>query len=104
MTNTIVFVVAVVIGGLLIAGMGSAQTMYVQEEPIQTKGVIRDFCIGGVLTAILYQLIPDSFENFTQSLMSISVPKMPSIGGSLPSMTSSVKDGDFELQMGVPRF
>ena len=55
MTNTIVFVVAVVIGGLLIAGMGSAQTMYVQEEPIQTKGVIRDFCIGGVLTAILYQ-------------------------------------------------
>ena len=104
MTTTTVFLIAVLIGGLFIAGLGSAQTMYVQEEPIQTKGVIRDFCIGSVLTAILYQLIPESFENFSQSLMSISVPKMPSIGGALPNMASSVKDGDFELQMGVPRF
>ncbi len=104
MTNTIVFIISVVIGGLLIAGIGSAQTMYVQEEPIQTKGVIRDFCIGSILTALLYQLIPDSFQTFTDSLMSISVPKMPSIGGALPNLASSVKDGDFELQMGVPRF
>lgn len=104
MTTTIVFLVSVLIGGLIIAGIGSAQTMYVQEEPIQTKGIIRDFCIGSVLTAILYQLIPDSFENLSQSLMSINMPKMPSIGGALPSMVSSAKDGDFELQMGVPRF
>ena len=104
MTNTIVFIVSVLLGGLLIAGIGSAQTMYVQEEPIQTKGVIRDFCIGSVLTALLYQLIPDSFQNFSDSLMSISIPKMPSIGGALPDLTSVAKDGDFELQMGVPRF
>jgi hypothetical protein len=104
MTNTLVFIVAVVLGGLLIAGIGSAQTMYVQEEPIQSKGVIRDFCIGSVLTALLYQLIPESFQNFTDSLMSISVPKLPSIGGALPNLASSAKDGDFELQMGVPRF
>ena len=104
MTNTVVFIVSVLLGGLVIAAIGSAQTMYVQEEPIQTKGVIRDFCIGSVLVAILYQLIPDSFDNLSQSLMSISMPKMPSIGGSLPSLGSSAKDGDFELQMGVPRF
>ncbi len=29
---------------------------------------------------------------------------MPSIGGAIPSIVSSAKDGDFELQMGVPRF
>ena len=61
MSNYTTLFMAAAIGGVLIAAMGTAQTLYVQEEPVEVKGVFRDFFIGAIMVALLYQLIPDSF-------------------------------------------
>jgi hypothetical protein len=113
MSNYTTLFMAAAIGGVLIAAMGTAQTLYVQEEPVEAKGVFRDFFIGAIMVALLYQLIPDSFTSMTDMMSGFKIPSFPSIGGGggvSDSIANAVKSvgkgevGDFDLQTGVPRF
>jgi hypothetical protein len=103
-TNTSLFA-SVLIGGLLISLLSTANTIYVQKEAFQPKGAARDFFIGALLVTFLYQLIPDTITDFGGFLKDVKIPSFATMqkgGGNSPSFTSS--SGDFDLQVGVPRF
>lgn len=93
---------SVFIGGLLISFLSTANTVYIQKETFQPKGAARDFFIGALLVTFLYQLIPDTITDVGGFLTDMKFPSLGSLqkgGGS-----SSVSSGDFDLQVGVPRF
>lgn len=93
--------VSVFVGGLLISLLSTANTVYIQKEGFQPKGAARDFFIGALLVTFLYQLIPDTITDVGGFLTDVKLPSLSSIqkGGS-----TSVSSGDFDLQVGVPRF
>ena len=99
-TNTSLLA-SVLIGGLLISLLSTANTVYIQKEQFQPKGAARDFFIGALLVTFLYQLIPDTITDFGGMLTDVKLPSLASIqkGGS-----TAVSSGDFDLQVGVPRF
>jgi hypothetical protein len=99
-TNTSLLA-SVLLGGLLISLLSTANTVYVQKEQFQAKGAARDFFIGALLVTFLYQLVPDTITDVGGFLTDVKLPSLASlqVGGS--TATSS---GDFDLQVGVPRF
>jgi hypothetical protein len=101
--NSTPLIFTVLLGGLIVSALGTAQTVYLQKEPIQMKAAFRDFCIGAIMVTFLYQIIPDSVMSFGSMLSAIELPKMPSV----KSMTDSKFVGsetDFDIQVGVPKF
>lgn len=103
-TNTPLFL-TVLLGGLLLSALGTAQTIYYQGEPFQMKGAIRDFCIGAIMVTFLYQMIPDSVISVGTFLSGFKMPELPTMSGATPASTKMVgSETDFDLQTGVPRF
>jgi hypothetical protein len=98
--NTSLFI-SVLIGGILISLLGTAQTIYIQKEQFQAKGAARDFFIGAILVTFLYQIVPESVTGFGSFLKDMKMPDMKSLtgGGSEPTLNP-----DFDLQVGVARF
>ena len=94
-------IASVLIGGLLISLLSTVNTVYIQKEDFQAKGAARDFFIGALLVTFLYQLVPDTINDFGGFLTDVKLPSLASLqkGGS-----TSVSSGDFDLQVGVPRF
>jgi len=99
-SNTPLFV-SVILGGILISLLGTAQTIYVQKESFQVKGVFRDFFIGAILVTLLYQLVPESVTSVGSFLTDMKLPTFSMSGGG--AKINSISP-DFELQTGVPRF
>ena len=98
--NTSLFI-SVLIGGILISLLGTAQTIYIQKEQFQAKGAARDFFIGAILVTFLYQIVPESVTGFGSFLKDMKMPDMNSLtgGGSEPTLNP-----DFDLKVGVARF
>lgn len=93
--------ISVVIGGLIISILGTAQTIYIQKEEFQPKGALRDFFIGAIIVTFLYQIVPESVTGFGSLLKDVKVPDLKSLtGGAAPPSLNP----DFDLQVGVPRF
>ena len=94
-------IISVLIGGLLISLLGTAQTIYIQKEDFQPKGAMRDFFIGTILVTFLYQIVPESVTGFGSMLKDVKVPDLKSFtgGGAEPKLNP-----DFDLQVGVARF
>jgi hypothetical protein len=86
------FWMAVALGGVFIAVLGSIAEYMREKAMPKPKGVVRDFLIGGIMTSLLFQLVPDSMNDI--------VSGMPSLSMSMPSFSSS----EPELQVGVPKF
>ena len=95
-------IVSVILGGIVISLLGTAQTIYVQKEPFQVKGAFRDFFIGSILVTLLYQLIPESVSSFGSFLTDMKLPNFSMMGGGETKINTL--NPDFELQTGVPRF
>ena len=93
--------ISVLIGGILISILGTAQTIYIQKEDFQVKGAARDFFIGAILVTFLYQIVPESVTGFGSFLKDVKMPDMKTLtgGGSGPTLNP-----DFDLQVGVARF
>lgn len=93
--------ISVLIGGILISILGTAQTIYIQKEEFQVKGAARDFFIGAILVTFLYQIVPESVTGFGSFLKDVKMPDMKTFtgGGSVPTLNP-----DFDLQVGVARF
>jgi hypothetical protein len=99
-TNT-ALLASVLIGGLLISLLSTVNTVYLQKEEFQPKGAARDFFIGALLVTFLYQLVPDTITDFGGFLTDVKLPSLATLqkGGS-----TEISSGDFDLQVGVPRF
>lgn len=103
-TSTPLFL-TVLLGGLILSALGTAQTIYFQKEPFQMKGAIRDFCIGAIMVTFLYQMIPDSVVSIGTFLSGFKMPELPKMSGGSPASVMMVgSETDFDLQTGVPRF
>jgi hypothetical protein len=104
-TSTPLFL-TVLLGGLILSALGTAQTIYYQNEPFQVKGAIRDFCIGAIMVTFLYQMVPDSVVSVGTFLSGFKMPEMPKMSGvAMPASAMMVgSETDFDLQTGVPRF
>lgn len=101
MFDNISLVVSVLIGGILISLLGTAQTIYIQKEDFQPKGALRDFFIGSILVTFLYQLVPESVTGFGSMLKDVKMPDIKNLTGGAPEIKVNP---DFDLQVGVPRF
>jgi hypothetical protein len=89
------FWIAILIGGTVIAAASAFQQYSTKPEQFNTKPVIRDFCIGAFLTAVIYMFIPDTVQN----LLSSSQTALSSMAS--PQATANA---DVELQTGPARF
>jgi len=90
------FWIAILIGGAVIAAASAFQQYSTKPEEFNTKPVIRDFCIGAFLTAVIYMFIPDTVQN----LLSSSQTALSSLTQS-PAITANA---DVEIQTGPARF
>lgn len=98
------FWVAIGVGGSLVASLSAYQQFSMKQpgEDFRIRAVIRDFCLGAFLTAILYMFLPESMLSWVsagQSLVSSTVNK---ISSSTPTQGGGF--GDIELQTGPARF
>ena len=84
------FWMAIAVGGIFIAILGSIAEYMREKELPKAKGVVRDFLIGSILTALLFQMVPDSVNDIVNGMPTFSVP--------------SFSGGEPELQIGVPKF
>lgn len=83
---------AIALGGVFIAILGSIAEYMREKELPKAKGVVRDFLIGSILTSLIFQFVPESVTDIVNGMPTFSVPSF-SGGGSEP-----------ELQIGVPKF
>lgn len=94
-------ILAIALGGTTIATLGGIAEYMKDKQMPRAKGIMRDFIIGAVLTLLLFQLIPDSMSEISQSF-----PSFPSLSSVVPSFSSVGGGGgaDPELQVGIPKF
>ena len=92
-------VLGVVLGGSLIAGLGSISTYTFEKKEPTIKSVSRDFIIGGILFMFIMYLLPESSMSLINMITSLSIFSLPSL--SLPATASQ---DDLEVNVGVPKF
>lgn len=93
--------IGTVLGGSLIATLGSISTISIEKKQPTIKSISRDFIIGAILFMFIMYLLPESTTNLINtitSLFTLSVMKSASAtnGGSISD--------DLEIQVGVPKF
>jgi hypothetical protein len=93
--------IAIVVGGGLIAGLSAVQ-QYFSKTEFRGKAVMRDFCLGAFLTALIYMLIPDSVQGWLESGKGLL--ESAASAAKAATSSSSGKGGDIELQTGPARF
>ena len=84
------FWMAIALGGVFIAILGSIAEYMREKVAPKPKGVVRDFLIGSILTSLLFQFIPDSMTDIVKGMPVFSLPATQSM--------------ELELQVGVPKF
>jgi hypothetical protein len=94
------FWIAILIGGAVIAAASAFQQYNTKPEQFNTKPVIRDFCIGAFLTAVIYMFIPDTVQNLLSSSQTAASTALSSLTKA-PAVTANA---DVELQTGPARF
>ena len=102
------FWVAIGGGGSLVASLSAFQQFSSKQpgEDFRTRAVVRDFCLGAFLTAVLYMFLPESMLSWVsagQTLVSSTVNKL-STASSSTTPQSGGSFGDIELQTGPARF
>ena len=77
------------VGGLVI-GLISAYIQYTsnKDDEFRFRPVVRDFCLGAVVSAVLYSFLPESIDDLVNSV----------------KVESTVTPSDVELQTGPARF
>jgi hypothetical protein len=88
------FWIAIAIGGTIIAVLSAVQQYSSRDSSMpysefSMKPVARDFCIGAFLTAMVYMMIPDSFQEIMSKVQ---------------EMFKSSGTQEIELQTGPARF
>lgn len=105
-TNTDFWITLVLCGGIVAAMSAVQQTMSKNpNEPyskFNIRPVIRDFCLGGFLGALLFMFFPESISSW----LSFSTNSIESVSKSVTSSLAKVSSqaSDIELQFGPARF
>lgn len=81
--------ISLFVGGLVI-GLISAYIQYTsnKDDEFRFRPVVRDFCLGAVVSAVLYSFLPESIDDLVNSV----------------KVESTVTPSDVELQTGPARF
>jgi hypothetical protein len=83
--------ISLCVGGIVIAAL-SAYSQYstkTSDEEFRFRPIVRDFCLGAVVSAVLYSFLPESVDEL---LNSVKVE------------LKDVEANDIELQTGPARF
>jgi hypothetical protein len=111
-TNTD-FWIAIGVGGSIVAAMSTAQQLLYKNEyeaysGFKAKPVIRDFCLGAFLTAVLYMFLPETFGGWISSVQGAASTAASSVSKGVSSMSGGSSNtsafGDYDLQVGPARF
>ena len=89
-------ILGIVIGGSLIATLGSLSTYSLEKKNPTIKSVSRDFIIGAILFMFIMYLLPESTDSLLKMIMGL-------FSVSMVSQAVSNSD-DLEVQVGVPKF
>jgi len=88
-------VVGSVLGGSLIASLGSISTYSLEKKQPTIKSVIRDFIIGAILFMFIMYLMPESTQHLINLVLALfTASALAQKGGS----------EDLEIDVGVPKF
>uniref|UniRef100_A0A6C0IFQ8 Uncharacterized protein n=1 Tax=viral metagenome TaxID=1070528 RepID=A0A6C0IFQ8_9ZZZZ len=93
-------VLGVVLGGSLIAALGSISTYTFEKKEPTIKSVSRDFIIGGILFMFIMYLLPESSMTLLNMITSLSIFSLPTLS-TLPVTTAQ---DELEINVGVPKF
>jgi hypothetical protein len=102
------FWISIGLGGSVVAAMSAFSQWRSKEasHSFRPQPVIRDFCFGAFLTAILYMFLPESFETLLSKGTSVAAGAVEKatrqLGGGSHPASSSISD--LELQTGPARF
>ena len=107
-TNTD-FWIAILGGGGVIASLSAGQQLFWKDSDapseFRVRAVVRDFCFGAFLTAVLYMFLPESFQGLISAgtnaahTMTSSVTSVIQAGGSGITGIESM-----EIRTGPARF
>ena len=93
--------IGTVLGGSLIATLGSISTISIEKKQPTIKSISRDFIIGAILFMFIMYLLPESTTNLINTITSLfTLSIMKSASG---TSGGSISD-DLEIQVGVPKF
>lgn len=92
-------ILGVVLGGSLIAALGSISTYTFEKKEPTIKSVSRDFIIGGVLFMFIMYLLPESSMSLINMITSLSIFSLPSF-----TTAASASQDELEINVGVPKF
>jgi hypothetical protein len=112
------FWIAIGVGGSLVAALSTVQQLTSKNpaDPsthFRPKAVVRDFCFGAFLTAIVYMFLPESVLSMVsagQTALTSSMEKVANAASKVtsvtarPSMTGGGGLEDIELRIGPARF
>lgn len=90
--------IGTVLGGSLIATLGSISTYSIEKKQPTIKSVSRDFIIGAILFMFIMYLLPESTTNLINTITGLITLSM------MKSSTDSSLSDDLEIQVGVPKF
>ena len=68
------FWMAIALGGVFIAILGSIAEYMREKELPKAKGVVRDFLIGSILTSLIFQFVPESVTDIMSGMPTFPVP------------------------------
>lgn len=115
-TNTD-FWIAIFVGGSIIAALSAGQQFFWKTsdapQEFRKRAVVRDFCIGSFLTAILYMFLPESFQGLisasSTAAQTVSSSVKSSVSNALTSVQSAGSSGtssleSLEIRTGPARF
>jgi formate/nitrite transporter FocA (FNT family) len=100
MTSLEVFVWAI-IGGLFVAALSAAAVYYNNELPTK-KQLSRDFLIGSAFTGFLYPLIPETFDEVKNTVVSTASDIQKNVPSGLSG--SIIQAGDPGIKIGPANF
>jgi hypothetical protein len=92
-------ILGVVLGGSLIAALGSISTYTFEKKDPTIKSVSRDFIIGGVLFMFIMYLLPESSMSLINMITSLSIFSLPSF-----TNVATASQDELEINVGVPKF
>jgi hypothetical protein len=93
------FWLALLIGGVVVAGLSAAQQVATSSEPFRTKPVGRDFIFGAFLSAMVYYLMPETVLTMVEKGQEVVTTATRSLSGGGNSIGS-----DIDLHVGPARF
>jgi hypothetical protein len=93
------FWLALLIGGIVVAGLSAGQQLVWSKEQFRMKPVGRDFILGAFISAMIYHLMPDTVVSVVEKGQeAISSLATTASGGGLGSVQ------EMDVHLGPPRF